>query len=78
MDDHYARTYPCIVKDDDFILNLDGIRATRFHKFYLKLTRLHVNGAAEAEIFHLNYNAAHTPNVAALNAEWIARRRKTP
>jgi hypothetical protein len=78
MDDHDARTYPCVLKDGGFTLNLDGIHTDHFHQFYLKLARLQVNGAAEAKTFHLTYDASTMPDAAALNAEWIVNQRKRP
>lgn len=74
IDDHYARTLPCVLKDGAFTLELNGIHTDNFRQFHLKLARLHVNGAAEAENFSLNYDISSGPNVAALNAEWIVDR----
>lgn len=72
-DDHMARTFPCVVKDGRFALNLDGIETNHWHRFQLNLTKLHVNGAAETENFLLSFSRWGT-DVAALNAEWLVDR----
>jgi hypothetical protein len=70
-DDHWARTFPCVLNDGAFTLSLDGIQMDHGHRFHLRLARLHANGAADAEEFPLSYDASSTPDVAALNAAWI-------
>jgi hypothetical protein len=74
MDDHWAHTFPCVLKEGAFTLDLDGIHTDHWHRFHLKLARLHENGAAEAQGFPLSYDALSTPDVAALNAQWIVDR----
>jgi hypothetical protein len=74
MDDHLARTFPCVLKDGGFTLDLDGLRPGNRQLWHLKLARLHVNGAAAAQEFHLRYNASSAPDVAALNTEWTVTR----
>ena len=73
-DDHHAQTFPCVLKDGAFTLELDGICKADMHHFHLNLVRLHVNGAAEPETFPLDYDDSSVPNVAALNAEWMEDR----
>jgi hypothetical protein len=66
--DHQARTFPCVLQDGAFSLDLDGLRPEDWH---LKLARLHVNGATSHEEFRLDYDGSKMPDVAALNAQWI-------
>jgi hypothetical protein len=74
FDDHAARTFPCVLEDGAFTLDLAKIRAEKSPRWHLKLARLHVNGASVAEEFSLSFNASGAPDVAALNAEWIVDR----
>ncbi len=71
IDDHWARTFPCVPNNGAFALDVDGIRAGRWRQFHLKLARLQVNGAAAEEQFHLSFDAQGKAEVAALNDEWI-------
>jgi hypothetical protein len=70
-DDHNARTFPCVLKDGGFTLDLGGSRPHSGQLWHLKLARLHANGAADTQEFRLSYDASSTPDVSALNAEWI-------
>jgi hypothetical protein len=74
VDDHVARTFPCLVKDGRFTLDLVGLKMDRWHRFHLKLSKLLVNGATMGEEFPLSYDSSSTPDVAALNAEWLVDR----
>ncbi|MGA2174080.1 MAG: NPCBM/NEW2 domain-containing protein [Verrucomicrobiota bacterium] len=74
IDDHRARTFPCVLKDGAFTLDLDGLRRGKWDHWHLILTRLHVNGASDGEGFPLSYDASSAPDLAALNAEWIVDR----
>ena len=74
VDDHYARTFPCVLKDGAFTLDLAGIHTDHWHQFHLKLARLHVNGASVSEQFPLTYDASSVPDVAALDAKYIVDR----
>jgi hypothetical protein len=49
-----------------------------WHHFHLRLSELHVNGASLNEAFALSYDDSSTPDIAALNAEWLAHARKSP
>ena len=69
-DDHLAQTFPCVLQKGAFTLDLSGLRPGRWH---LKLSRLHANGAAFADEFHLQINEHSVPD-AALNEEWIVAR----
>lgn len=74
LDDHAARTFPCVLNNGAFTLDLDGLHAEQWNRWHLKLARLHVNGASIAEEFHLSFDNFSAPDVAALNAEWIVNR----
>ena len=74
IDDHWARTFPGVLKDGAFTLDLDRIHTDNWRRFHLNLVALHVNGATVAENFPLSYDAASKPDVAALNAEWLVDR----
>jgi hypothetical protein len=74
IDDHVARTFPCVVNDDRFTLDLDGLKTDHWHRFHLVLSKLHVNGATMMEEFPLSYDSSSMPDVAVLNAEWLVDR----
>jgi hypothetical protein len=78
VDDHCARTFPCVVRDGRFILDLTGLKADHWRHFHLRLSKLHVNGGAVKEEFALSYDSSSTPEIAGLNAEWRAHARKFP
>jgi hypothetical protein len=69
--DHDAYTFPVVLKDGAFTLDLEGLRPDKFH---LRLARLHVNGATPAKEFLLTYNGPSAPDIATLNAEWVVSR----
>ena len=71
IDDQFARTFSCVVRDGAFSLNLGGIHTDKWLRFHLVLAILHVNGAREAGEFPLNYGSSSAPDVASLNAEWL-------
>lgn len=73
LDDHLSRTFPCVVQDGRFALDLAGIKTNHWHRFHLILSALRVNGAAAGESFELSFGASG-PDVAALNAEWLVDR----
>ena len=75
VDDHFARTFPCVLQDGAFALDLESIPADHWHQFHLKLATLHANGAVTRKQFNLHYDASSGPDVAALNEEWAASRR---
>ena len=70
VDDHSARTFPCVLKDGRFTLDLEGLKPGAWKQWHLKLARLHVNGAAVAQEFHLSFPAPDAPDVADLNQQW--------
>jgi hypothetical protein len=74
IDDHVARTFPCVVQDGKFTLDLDGLKTDHWHRFHLVLSNLHVNGATMTETFPLSFDASSRPDVAGLNAEWLVER----
>jgi hypothetical protein len=69
--DHRALTCPAVVRDGRFGLKLGGLRPNRYQ---LKLATLHVNGATVRREFRLSFDAAGTPDVASLNAQWLVDR----
>ncbi|HEY3863047.1 MAG TPA: NPCBM/NEW2 domain-containing protein [Verrucomicrobiae bacterium] len=77
IDDHWARTYPCVLDKGAFTLDLTDISTGKFHNFHLVISRLQVNGAAQREEFPLSYDAAGAPDPAALNGEWMVDRAET-
>ncbi len=74
VDDHHARTFPCVLKDGTFTLDLDGFRPGTQQLWQLKLARLHVNGAADDELFPLQYDAHTVADLDALNAQAVVDR----
>lgn len=58
-DDHSAITFPCLVRDGAFAVNLDGLPPGKWH---LNLSRLHVNGAAFSQEYPVGYDAATPPD----------------
>ncbi len=70
-DDHGARTFPCLVKDGRFTLDLAGLKIGRERQFHLLISKLHVNGATGGEEFPLTFDSASAPDVARLNAEFL-------
>jgi hypothetical protein len=78
VDDHAARTFPCVVRNGGFTLDLDGLKTDYWHRFHLVPAKLHVNGATMKEEFALSYDSSSTPNIATLNAEWLVHARKLP
>lgn len=74
IDDHAARTFPGLVTNGTFTLDLAAIYPTNWLNFHLNLTRLYVNGATETERFALAYATSGVPDVTGLNAEWIVNR----
>jgi len=78
VDDHAARTFPCVVRNGRFTLDLDGLKTTRWHRFHLMLSKVHVNGATVKQEFALSYDSSSMPDIATLNAEWLAYARKLP
>jgi len=70
-DDHGAQTFPCVLKDGAFTLDLNGLHPGNWH---LKLSRLHVNGGTSWQEFKLRYDVSSAPDAAALNEEWIVNR----
>jgi len=74
IDDHAARTFPCVLEDGAFTLDLAKIRPEKSPRWHLKLARLHVNGASVTEEFSLTFNDSSVPDVAAVNAQWIVDR----
>ncbi len=78
MDDHEARTFPCVVRNGHFTLDLARLKTDHWHRFHLRLSKLHVNGATMKEEFTLAYYSSSTPDIATLNAEWLAHARKLP
>jgi len=74
VDDHVARSFPCLVKDGRFTLDLDWLKTDHWHRFHLVLAKLHVNGATMTETFPLSYDSSSTPDIARLNAEWLVDR----
>lgn len=74
VDDHVARTFPCLVKDGRFTLDLDGLKTDHWHRFHLVLAKLHVNGASMTEEFPLSFDSSSMPDIATLNAEWLVDR----
>ncbi len=73
-DDHRARTFPCVLKDGAFTLDLDGFHPGTQKLWQLKLARLHVNGATADELFPLRYDAQTAPDLTALNVQAIVDR----
>jgi len=71
IDDHVARTFPCVLKSGAFTLDLDQIHTDHWHRFHLKLATLYVNGGTDTQEFNLYYDASSTPDAAALNEEWV-------
>ncbi|HEX3797125.1 MAG TPA: NPCBM/NEW2 domain-containing protein [Verrucomicrobiae bacterium] len=69
-DDHFAETFPCVVRDGVFHLTLKKPHPGAKRDWHLKVARLHVNGATAANDFSLHYDLSYIPDVAALNAEW--------
>ncbi len=69
--DHGARSYPVIVRDNQFALSLTGVRPGSYH---LRLTSLHVNGGVNEREFPLAFDSQGQPDAAALNAAWIVGR----
>jgi hypothetical protein len=70
-DDHSARTFPCVLKNGGFTLELAGGHPHPGQVWHLKLARLHANGATGTEEFQLAFDDSSTANVSALNADWI-------
>jgi hypothetical protein len=67
-DDHLAQTFPCVLQNGAFTLELNGLRPGQWR---LNLSRLHVNGAAFAQDFQLRIDASSVPDAAALNEAWM-------
>lgn len=76
IDDHWARTFPCVLKNGAFTLDLEKIHADHWRHFRLKLATLHVNGGTTRRVFNLRYDGSLTPDATALNEEWIVNRWK--
>jgi hypothetical protein len=75
VDDHFARTFSCVLQDGAFVLDLEKIHTDHWHQFHIKLATLHANGAVTKKQFNLRYDASSVPDTAALNEEWVASRR---
>ncbi len=73
-DDHFARTFPCLVTNGSFTLDLAGLKTDRERRFHLLLSKVHVNGATGSEEFPLTFDSASAPDVDRLNAEFIVDR----
>ena len=69
--DHGAITYPVVLKNGAFKLQLTGLGKQPYH---LKLSSLHVNGAEATETFELKRDATGKLNCADLTAEWLVDR----
>ncbi len=69
--DHSAITYPVVLKNGAFKLQLTGLGKQPYH---LKLSSLHVNGAEATETFQLESDAKGKLNIADLTAEWLVDR----
>ena len=69
--DHGAITYPVVLKDRNLKLELTGLRREPYH---LKLSILHVNGAATNEQFQLTNNPEGKLDIPPLTAEWLVDR----
>lgn len=69
--DHGAVTYPVVVKDGAFKLQLTGLGKQPYH---LKLSSLHLNGAKATEMFELDRDATGKFNIPDLTAEWLVDR----
>jgi len=70
-DDHSALTFPCVLKDGAFTLELDGLRPDSLPRWRLKLARLHVNGESSTQEFSLRYGASTPPDSAGGNSSWM-------
>jgi hypothetical protein len=70
MDDHFARTFPCVLTNGAFTLDLDGLTAHDWPRWHLKLARLHVNGATAEQEFNLGYDASSPPDAVAVKSAW--------
>lgn len=71
IDDHSALTFPCVLKDGAFTLDLDGLRPDNWQRWHLKLARLHVNGANATQEFHLRYDAPSTLDSVTMKSPWM-------
>jgi hypothetical protein len=71
IDDHFARTFPCVLTNGAFTLDLDGLTARNWPHWHLKLARLHVNGATAEQEFNLGYDASSPPDALAMKSPWI-------
>jgi hypothetical protein len=70
MDDHFARTFPCVLTNGAFTLDLDGLSAHNWPRWHLKLARLHVNGATAEQQFNLGYDASSPPDPVTMKSAW--------
>jgi hypothetical protein len=78
IDDHEARTFPCVLKDGGFTLDLNGLRPGNWPRWHLKLARLHVNGAAVAQQFDLRYDRSSPPDAATGRSAWSVEGKHVP
>ena len=66
--DHYARTFPCVVKEGAFDFIIDSLPADNWH---LRLARLHANGSVSSQHFDFRSDPASGPDIIALNSAWL-------
>ena len=71
--DHLALTYPAVVRDGTFALEIEGLRPDSYR---LKLASLHVNGGPATLTYRFGFDAAGQPEADALNAAWKDARAK--
>jgi len=69
--DHRAATFPVVLKDGGFEMDIRGLRPDNY---WLKLASLHVNGAVSTEYFDLKVGTSKEINVGEMNGEWLVDR----
>jgi hypothetical protein len=72
--DHGAITYPVVLKQGAFTLDLSGLRK---EPYKLKLSSFHVNGATSTEYFQLLPDGKGGFDTKGLTAEWLVDRVET-
>lgn len=69
--DHNARTFPVLMRNGQFMLELGGLPPGTYH---LKLASLHANGATTTLRFRFGFDGSGRPDIAALNTAWVVWR----
>jgi len=69
--DHGAVTFPTVLKDGTFSLEISGLAPTSYQ---MRLSILHANGATTAYSYPFGFNEAKEPDAAAINDEWLIDR----